>query len=156
MNDYVVEASTYRNLAVVFWENAKFLEKAFAEKGQTVPRNYLSIPFYFIVSHSIELLLKSALLKRGVSPSELKRLDHRHNLATLLQKVEDNDVPISKLTKRIVNALSDQHKSHALRYMVFLDDGVPTFTPEPDDIYTALDELLMATALKRTEQKRKL
>lgn len=36
MNEYIVETSTYRNLAIGFLGNAKFLEKACVEKGQTV------------------------------------------------------------------------------------------------------------------------
>lgn len=144
---FVVEASTYRTLAVVFWENAKILEKEYSARGEPVPRNNLALPFYYLISHSAELFLKCALLKRGMSPVELKNFSLRHNLSNLLDEVENKEVPISGLAREIVIALSDQHKSHELRYTAFLDNGVPIFTPEPSDIHQVLEELMMAGAI---------
>lgn len=40
--------------------------------------------------------------------------------------------------------LNHQHEKHALRYTVFVDDGEPTFTPEPEDLFSMLEELMMA------------
>lgn len=144
---FIVEASTYRALGVVFWENAKYLEKEYSARGETVPRNNLTLPFYYLISHSAELFLKCALLKRGTSPADLKNFSLRHNLSNLLDDVENKGVPISGRTREIIMAISDQHKSHELRYTAFLDNGIAILTPEPSDIHQMLEELMLAGAI---------
>ena len=42
-----------------------------------------ALPFYFLVSHVAERLLKSARLKRGFSEQELREFGYRHNLDKL-------------------------------------------------------------------------
>lgn len=84
------------------------------------------------------------LLKRGVSLDELKQFGQRHNLDALLNRICELKVPISESTRLLVAKLSEQHKTHALRYTFLNDDGIPTFTPPPEMLYVALDELMMA------------
>jgi hypothetical protein len=148
MSDNIELASIYRMTATSFRLSAELLDASFSEKGEGMPRNYRSTPFYYLISHACELLLKAALLKRGVTPQQLRRAELRHNLQALLEQLEAQGVHISPSSRTIVRGLSGQHKEHDLRYTALLDDGKPTYTPEPIDVYRMLDELLMATRLQ--------
>jgi len=141
-------ASIYRLTATSFRLSAQLLEKSFGEKDEEMPRNYRSTPFYYLISHASELLLKAALLKRGVTPQQLRNADLRHNLQALLERLESQGVAISPSTKAIVRNLSGQHKEHDLRYTALLDNGKRTYTPKPVEVYRMLDDLLMATRLQ--------
>jgi hypothetical protein len=109
-----------------------------------MPGNMRAIPFYYLCSHALELLLKCALLKRGILPQQLKKYDCRHNLSELLSLLDGMNIPITENTRNLVSTLSEQHQKHNLRYTSLLDDGEPTFMPEPQDIFSSYDELLMA------------
>jgi len=147
-SDNIELASIYRLTAASFRLSAALLERSFGEKAEEMPHNYRSTPFYYLISHASELLLKAALLKRGVTPQQLRKADLRHSLQALLEQLESQGVTISSSSKAIVRCLSGQHKDHDLRYTALLDDGKPTYTPEPIDVYNMLDELLMATRLR--------
>lgn len=129
MIDNVVLASIYRLTAVNFRGSAQVLFEKFKSQGEPLPRNIRAIPFYYLVSHAIELLLKCALLTRGRSLSDLKALSLRHNLKGLLQDIIILEVPISENAVSLIELLSNQHERHQLRYTALLDDGEPTFTP---------------------------
>lgn len=148
--DPVELAIIYRLTATSFRLSAEMLEKAFADRQEPMPRNYRSAPFYYLISHSTELLLKSALLKRGFSNQELLQADIRHNLHQLLRCLESQGIQISSDSKNIVEGFSPQHEKHELRYEALLDNGKLTYTPEPRDIYIMLDELLLATRLNQS------
>jgi hypothetical protein len=147
--DNIVLASTYRLTAANFRLSAEVLYEKFLERGETLPNNIRAIPFYFLVSHAAELLLKCALLKRGISQAQLKQYELGHNLDSLLKCLMDLGVSISPEAVALVTRLSTDHKKHALRYTALLDDGEPTFTPEPVDLFKVLDELLMAGRTSR-------
>ncbi len=100
--------------------------------GAGRPTRLTAIPMYFLASHGAELFLKAALLKRGFAEADLKKHDHRHNLDALLQNV----------TNTVIHGLSEQHKTHQLRYTVLVDDGRKTYWPPPSLVFAALDELL--------------
>jgi hypothetical protein len=142
--DTMATAAYYRMTGAIYVESAKVLEAAFVAKGQKIPGNRMAIPYYLLGSHAAELYLKCALLERGTTPDELKKFDVRHNLKELLDRLISYGVPISLQSRELLGALSEQHRKHDLRYTVFVDDGIPTFTPEPSELYEALDELLMA------------
>jgi hypothetical protein len=148
MSDNIALASVYRQTATSFRMSAELLEKSFGEKAEGMPYNYRSMPFYYLVSHASELLLKAALLKRGVAPQQLRKVALRHDLRALLEELESQEVGVSPSSRAIVLGLSRQHKEHDLRYTALLDDGKPTYTPEPKDVYRMLDDLLMATRLQ--------
>jgi hypothetical protein len=148
MSDNVELVSVYRLTATSFRMSAELLERSFGEKAEEMPHNYRSMPFYYLTSHASELLLKAALLKRGIAPQQLRKTALRHDLQALLKELESQEVSISPSSKAIVIGLSRQHKEHDLRYTALLDDGKPTYTPEPVDVYNMLDELLMATRLR--------
>jgi hypothetical protein len=142
--DNIAMASWYRSLAMAFMQNAKILNQAFREKGEAVVGNRMAVPFYYLISHTSELLLKCALLKRGFPSSELTSANLRHSLEKLLDELLKKGVPVSDSCQQLLRKLSRQHERHALRYTVFVDDGKPVFTPDPDDLFAMLDELTMA------------
>jgi len=74
MHDSIYMASTYRLTGVNFWESAKHLSEKLEVDDRGVPTKLTALPFYFLVSHATELLLKSALLKGGSLEQELRRL----------------------------------------------------------------------------------
>ncbi len=144
MTDNVAMASWYRMTGIVFLENAKMLNRAFKDKGASTIGNPMAVPFYYLISHAAELFLKCALLKRGFSPNELKSSALGHSLERFLRELQKKGVPISEPCSQLLLKLSHQHEKHALRYSVFVDDGQPTFTPEPEELFSMLDELMMA------------
>lgn len=142
-SEFVADASVYRLTAIAYWESAKVLQKAIEDKGEKVPGNRAAIPYYLLISHAIELFLKCALLKRGVSPEALKKYEFRHDLKTLLEAIEAFKVAITARTREVVMVISPQHKDHVLRYSVFRWDSGPVYVPEPAEIDAVLEELLM-------------
>ncbi len=145
--DNIVIASTYRLAAVSFWQSAKILyENRILTKGGHTSLTTVS-PFYYLVSHACELFLKSALLKRGVTESDLKRQNVRHSLENLLKILESKDVDVSDTTKLVLLSLNGAHEKHDLRYNLLVSCNA--FRLEASDIYSALEELLMTTRLRR-------
>jgi hypothetical protein len=51
-------------------------------------------------------------------------------------------VPVTDVTDTVIHGLSEQHKTHQLRYTVLVDDGMKTYWPPPSLVFAALDELL--------------
>jgi hypothetical protein len=145
-HDPIVVASYYRLTATIFRENAEILLDAYAKRDVQIPVNPLGIPLYFLFSHAIELLLKSALLKRGIQETKLKQYELRHDLEALASELENLGCVLSKSSKEVIVSLSTQHQSHHLRYTV-LFEGTVTYMPKPDDAFAALDELLLATKI---------
>ena len=150
--DDVILASTYRLTAVNFRMSAEVLFHDFQKRGEAMPRNIRAIPFYYLVSHAIELLLKCALLKRGEPADRLKKYPVGHNLGALLQKLRHLGIPVSDTAVSIIGALARQHEKHDLRYTALLDDGEVTFTPEPSVLFELLDELLLAGRVNAPER----
>jgi hypothetical protein len=147
MTDSIYLASTYRMKAVIFWESAKTLDEKMEKKKDGSPAKALCIPYYFLVSHAIELFLKSALLKRGWNENDLKAFDYRHNLNKLLEEILKIGLIVSPESKSLVNNLSEQHSTHSLRYNALIDDGKKTFIPPPRLVDPVLEELLMLTRI---------
>jgi hypothetical protein len=145
MSDSYEMSNYYRLTATVFWESAKVLNADFVAKGKPLSGNIFSVPFYLLVSHAAELLLKCALLKRNGSVKSLKKLPVRHSLSLLLKELQKSNIPITEKTVSLIDALTQQHENHILRYDVFHPDNeVPVYTPEPEDLFEMLTELLMA------------
>ena len=88
MGDSLYLASAYRMTGVNFRPAAETLAVAMETKDDGTPANLTAIPFYFVASHAAELFLKSALLKRGFTESDLKQYDYRHSLNALLLAVQ--------------------------------------------------------------------
>ena len=75
-----------------FWESAKIVAASLETKSGGTPAKVTAIPFYFLASHAAELLLKSALLKRGFPETDLRKFDYRHNLDSLLRQLREKGV----------------------------------------------------------------
>ncbi len=142
-DDSIYWASVYRLTAVNFRLSAEALLPNLELRDDGSPAKLTAIPFYFLVSHSIELFLKSALLKRGYVPANLKRLDNRHNLKALLELLKKKGLPVSAEATSIIEGLSSQHAEHLLRYHLLINP----FMPPPARLWPVLDELLLVTRI---------
>jgi hypothetical protein len=138
---------SYRMNATAFRMSAERLANELELDDTGRPINLIAVPVYFLVSHSVELFLKAALLKRGFPEETLKKYSYRHNLAALMKEIQEKKVPISKDTIFVVERLSDQHQAHLLRYASFFGEGQNIYWPPFDVIFTALDELLSLTRI---------
>jgi hypothetical protein len=129
--------------AVDFRMSAEKLLPTIRLRDDGTPEKRTAVPFYFLISHVIELLLKCALLKRGNSLSDLRRFNSRHNLAGLLALVVGKDLPVSVESREIIVGFSEQHQQHLLRYHVLINP----FMPPPANLWPMLDELLLLTRI---------
>src|SRR2546425_2230670 len=87
-------ASAYRLLAVNFRLSAEKLSGTMEAKSDGSPARVTAIPIYFLISHAAELLLKSALLKRGFPEGDLRQYDYRHDLNSLLTALQGKGVSV--------------------------------------------------------------
>ena len=142
-DDPIYWASVYRLTAVNFRASAEALLPSLDLRDDGSPAKLTAIPFYFLVSQTMELLLKSALLKRGFVPTDLKRFDNRHNLKALLELLKKKGLPVSTEATSIVEGLSSQHANHLLRYHFLLNP----FMPPPASLWPVLDDLLLLTRI---------
>jgi hypothetical protein len=147
MTDDIYLASIYRIQAVNFWESAKTLSATLELNSDGTPAKIAAIPSYFLISHATELLLKSALLKRGFKAGGLKKYDYRHNLNALLEALQKLGVSVTPDSVRLINGLHSQHQNHALRYTALVDDGQKTYMPPLSLVFSMLDELLLLTRI---------
>lgn len=138
--DNVALAAAYRIHATIFRMNAEVLLKDFESKGEKVQGNPRALPFYYLISHAMELLLKSAILKRK---DNVKRT---HDLAELCAELIEIGVPISQKCGNVIIQLGLQHKEHRLRYTALIE-GNPIWTPEPSKVLETMDEILMMTRI---------
>ncbi|MGH9758238.1 MAG: hypothetical protein ACRD4M_10915 [Candidatus Acidiferrales bacterium] len=147
MTDSTYMASIYRLQAVNFSQSAKRLNASFGWDLDLSPASIDSLPFYFLISHTTELLLKSALLKRGFSENDLKKFVYGHNLIALLEKLQGKGVSVTSESAILIRGLNSQHQNHALRYTALVDDGQKTYMPPPALVFAMLDELLLLTRI---------
>ncbi|HXC43894.1 MAG TPA: hypothetical protein VNY51_10290 [Candidatus Dormibacteraeota bacterium] len=147
MFDPIYLATIYRLTAVNFWESAKIVAASLETKSDGTPAKVTAIPFYFLVSHAAELLLKSALLKRGFPETDLKKFDYGHNLDSLLERLQEKGVSVTSDTAHLIKGLHSQHQNHALRYTALVDDGRRTYMPPPATVFSMLEELLLLTRI---------
>ena len=129
--------------------SARALSAKMEMKSDGTPAKLTAIPCYFLISHAAELLLKSALLKRGFTDRDLKKPALRHNLSELLEALLKKKVLVTLRTTSLVNGLAPQHLDHSLRYTVLMENGKKTFWPPPALLFTMLDELLLLTSTGR-------
>lgn len=147
MTDNIPLAVAYRSNGVNFRLSAEKLREGLELDSLGRPTSLTAIPLLFLASQAAELFLKAALLKRGFSESDLRKHEHRHNLEALLQELQNKGVPIDTETASIVSGLSEQHRTHQLRYTVLVDNGAKTYWPPLAVVFSALDELLLLTRL---------
>lgn len=145
MTDNIALASAYRLNGVNFRTSAEALARQLELDRDGRPTSLTAIPMYFLASQSAELFLKAALLKRGFAEPDLRAHHLRHDLDALLQALEQMQVAVTADTAAVVHGLSEQHKTHQLRYSVLVDDGAKTYWPPLPLVFAALDELLLRT-----------
>lgn len=141
--DSVALASYYRIHATTFIIAAHQLEDASRAKNEALPGNFRSIPFYYLTHHAAELLLKCALLKRGVDQKKLREIGLRHNLRALADDLLKLGGNLSSDAMRLIDAISDQHRDHHLRYEALFEDS-RVITPPAEAMFSALEEILLA------------
>jgi len=130
-------------VATSFWKSAEVLSAHRQEHNQT---GMLYVPaLYYLVSHAAELLIKAALLKGGVSEEDIKKYRIRHNLVELQNLLEKNGKTITIPTKEVIQSLNKTHTNHAMRYKLLIK--APAYVLSPEEMFSALEELLMATRL---------
>jgi hypothetical protein len=147
VTDNIPLAVAYRLTGVAFSMSARQLKKSLKLDGDGRPTKLTAIPLYFLASHAAELFLKAALLKRDFDESDLKKYDYRHNLSSLLSELQNKGIFVTDETVTTINGLSEQHKNHALRYTILVDDGAKTYWPSLVLIFSMLDELLLLTRI---------
>ena len=111
MTDSIALASVYRLQAVNFRLSAEKLSAIMETKDDGSPAKLTAIPIYFLVSHAVELFLKSALLKRGFTENDLKKYDYRHNLNSLLVALQEKGVSVTSDAVGMINGLHSQHQT---------------------------------------------
>jgi hypothetical protein len=142
-DDPIYWASVYRMTAVNFRLSAEALIPHLNLRDDGSSVKLTAIPFYFLISQTIELFLKAALLKRGYLPADLKRFNNRLNLTALLELLKEKSLPVSVEATDLINGLSPQHEQHLLRYHLLVNP----FMPAPIGIWPVLDELLDLTRI---------
>jgi len=136
-------ATVYRMAAVNFRLSAEKLAPTIPLRDDGTPDKLTAVPFYFLISHAVELMMKCALLKRGHTISDMRKFDCRHNLDGLLELIDAKQLPVSDESRQIIVGLSGQHRRHLLRYNFLLNP----FMPPPANLWSMLDELLLLTRI---------
>jgi hypothetical protein len=147
MKDNIPLAVAYYLNGVNFRMSAEKLGDTLELDGDGRPTTLTAIPLYFLASHAAELFLKAALLKRGFDELDLKKYDYRHNLDSLLSELQKKGVSVTDATVATISGMSDQHKKHALRYTVLVDDGNKSYLAPLSSVFSMLDELLLLTRI---------
>lgn len=141
-------------LAVAYYLNGTNFRMSAEELKNTLeldvdgrPTKLTAVPLYFLASHAAELFLKAALLKRGFDEQYLKKYDYRHDLSSLLSGLQKKGVAVTDATVATIHGMAKQHKNHALRYTVLVDDGAKTYWPPLSAVFSMLDELVLLTRI---------
>ena len=107
--------------AVAFVQDAgHFLRAAEIVDGQT--RSLLGLapdmlaPVYFLLGHSMELLLKAFLLAHGMTEADLSKRRLGHNLSALQAEANQHEFQASAAFSTMVGCLAAHHGAFAFRY----------------------------------------
>lgn len=101
----------------------EFMEAAFSVKAPTEKNPFLdSAPFtaYYLLGHSLELLLKSFLIGRGTKISELRSRKYGHDLEKLLRESKrrkiGRELKFESLDGPLIQFLNLSYKPKLLEY----------------------------------------
>jgi hypothetical protein len=142
-------AISYRIQSTFYLMSARVLANDFEKAGTGGAGSLGAIPFYYLMSHAFELLLKCALLKRGFDSNKLKSMKLRHDLRLLMDELQGFGVNISAPGSRIISAIAPQHKNHYLRYDGVIE-GSEILMPPIHDMFLLYDELLLAGPISQS------
>ncbi|HBV00456.1 hypothetical protein [Thalassospira lucentensis] len=100
------------------WRYGKeFFETAYAVKERALKRPF--VPYYFLMGHSIELLLKSFLMLDGCSEVGLKKFGH--NLDYLFDEAMKRGLPellsVTLADKAVIELMNKEYATHRFRYI---------------------------------------
>ncbi|WP_315919645.1 hypothetical protein [Mesorhizobium sp. SP-1A] len=94
----------------------------------------------FLLTHSLELFLKSFLVAHGTRKSELGRKALRHNLSHILDECDRVPIPQVPMLRALCNQLSEMNSDFDLRY----PSGYNLSIPKPDFSIPVADALITA------------
>ncbi|BDW87754.1 MULTISPECIES: hypothetical protein [Thalassospira] len=100
------------------WRYGKeFSETAYAVRERALKRPF--VPYYFLMGHSIELLLKSFLMLHGCSEAGIKKF--RHNLDDLFHDAMklglSELVSVKSVDKHVIELMNGEYSTHRFRYI---------------------------------------
>ena len=114
--------TSYRQIKWL-WDRAVDFETAYRALPETPPPSW---PRYFLLSHAIELALKSFLAAHGKRASDLKDLGH--DLKKLVKEAVNRGLVLEPRTREDIELLSNAHTRHWARYPK--EDGEPVIVIE--------------------------
>jgi len=144
MADNVTLAVSYYTYGRFVYNSAKDLCQHLDFEQRSYADLFSLMPFYYLASHAAELFLKAALLKRGFSERDLRKPRLRHDLNALLGELVSKGVPVTDSTRKMIEGLGAQHKTHELRFPDLVR-GISVFLPPPSSVFEMLDELFLLT-----------
>jgi hypothetical protein len=100
--------------AVSFLEAAVIFASYYEEQKLEDAAKWM--PFYYLLSHSTELIMKAALLNAGVQEKELKA-KYRHNLASLLRECLQLNISFSDDFIVFIKQINQTHVDNTLRFL---------------------------------------
>ena len=91
------------------------------------------IPVMYLVGHSIELILKSYLISKGVTLQDLKSKAYGHNLIACLTQAEalglTQLVTLTLSDRDVLRVLNQLYSTKQLNYIVTGEKDFPVFGP---------------------------
>lgn len=107
--------------------------KEFSKAGDLVHQeahSRLSAPAYYLLGHSIELLLKAFLLGRGIPLKDLKRKRFGHNLDALFERARYHQlgrvIHLTRVDHGVIHLLNIEY---SIKRFEYIRTG-PTYIPE--------------------------
>lgn len=104
----------------------------------------LKYPAYFLLSHALELLLKSFLAAKLFGKSELSKFPLGHNIKKLYGSAIEKGLPHDREAERLVEAFDAMNSDHDFRY----PSGYTLWLPSPRlcvPIYESLEAVIQPT-----------
>lgn len=125
-------------VAVRYLDAARVLHK-----NSTTADNFWE-PQNHLFAMAAELAPKAFLERAGVSEKELKRLDVRHSLNSLLLLAISKGIRTSHQVAEVLMEMDAAHSSHAYRYVPRPGEGevVTIYSARPASAYQAIQRLL--------------
>lgn len=113
--------------------SAEILSKYYKDRDMKICDSISrSIPFYHLIAHATELLLKEYLIFRGCDQQDLLRYECRHNLCVLLEMCKEKGISFTPTFEKYVFQMSDSHKNHTYRYQEPANQDGSVFLSAPD------------------------
>jgi hypothetical protein len=109
-----------------------------AENGDARHRHAV----YYLLTHSMELLLKAFLVARGVPKADLgnKKKGLSHNLAEVFTECERREIPSVDKLRPLSNQLAEMNSDHDFRYPT----GFNLSVPRPSECLPVMHALVSA------------